>query len=269
MKTNLLKFGLLIFALALFIVACEEGALDGIRPDQTAAEDMAKAEGTISDVFGVINSSMGNGSTYGITMKAGVCFTLDSVVTANSKKITLTYPTAGCDQGDGVIRKGQLVGMLAGKWNVPGSVLTVTFNNFSNNENTVTGTIVVKFKSANPLTFDLICTDVILTSAEGTIKLNATQTIVSMAGSATPTAVGDDIFKITGTVNLVDRENKSSTATLTDVIVDRSCSKGSLVKGFLKLVQSTGSVLEMDFGTGACDGEFTAKQGSVSITVKQ
>jgi hypothetical protein len=244
------------------------------NPDTSTAQDNARAQGSVIDVFGIVTSNAdegGGGKAYVADSTAcyDINFAIDTVT--NVRSLIITFDSLGCDLGDGVIRKGQIIASISGPWFTVGSVMTITFNNFSRDGNILSGTItsthespVLTNGSLTP-TYSLTSTNMGLTYSDGkTVSWNDNVDIVWLEGYLTILNRSDDKLQMNSVGNGINRNGEAFVTTGTDLIKIGTCE--GIVSGTLQITKGVDN-LTIDFGNGECDGSVTVTQNGTSVTV--
>src|SRR4051812_4243805 len=135
--------------------------------DKEVSDNESAQESTVNELddmaTSILNSSAQSGSAGGRTAMiddrfacAGVDITFTGV---NADKtagvVTITFPTAGCTDKKGNVRKGtMIVTWSGGRWFKPGSTYTIKLDGYSINDIDITGsqTVTCKEYKATPLT---------------------------------------------------------------------------------------------------------------------
>lgn len=266
MKTNYLKFFLGVIAiLGITFWACETTEFD---PDSATAQDNARAEGSIIDVFGLVSSNADEdgGGEKSATLE---CYTVDfSRDTASGiRTLIITFDSLGCEI-DGSVYRGQINTAIDGNWFEVGSTMTTTFNNFSKDSVIHTGTMVATYTSNDNLTpiHNITATNMKLEFPNGkTITWTAEREIKWLAGYLTRKNRADDKLQINGTLTGVNKAGENFTSVSTNLIKEPACQL--FVSGTIVITKGL-DIINIDFGDGECDGEFTVTQNNYDVVVK-
>jgi len=169
---NLYKIFALLFAMGLFIVACDEVKLDDPSADTELTEDNALAMQGLGDVFAYVN----NGNSPGKALPE--CVTVLYVV--ETKTLTIDFGPEGCLGDDGVVRKGIITAVFTGAtrgWDL-GETATITFTDYYSNEIKLEGGITITRNQVEMLSFTIVANNMVLTFAnEKTINWSSSETI--------------------------------------------------------------------------------------------
>ena len=159
MKMNFIKISAVLsfLFLLLFYTGCKKSKDDPFTSEYiNMARESALCEAAFDDVLKVAENIMMNNNDARIATTGaplGCITAIDSVVTGvNQKRYTATFNDS-CTSYDGVIRKGTIIFDLKGSnYNSVGSMLVVTFQNYSFDSNRVSGKMVVNKTTSNAFT---------------------------------------------------------------------------------------------------------------------
>ncbi len=286
MKKGIFSVFALVLFLGLFLInSCKVS--DILPPDTQTANDCARAEGAVTEVFGVANTnSLGGGKS----LQGSECYTVSApVVVGNDKKITITFPSTGCVGANGNVRKGEITVQYASNWrasillgtllNTPVS-MTITFNGYSfknaaeTGENQISGSYKIDYlgfvnskpnfhiTTPTPLTFKY--------ADNKTLTMNIDNTVVWLEGFGIGSLIDgtDDSFRLNGTNSGVARNGSNYTYTATELVTLHKCKfpvSGSLT---IKEGDKEGTLKFGNAGATDCPTSltYTSKSGQ-SITI--
>jgi hypothetical protein len=266
-KTTFFKTGIAIASIALFSVGCTSESASTIDDLKVASADNAQSSSISDDVVSTVDGFVNKAETtlpklsiVGMSKaptidSAGV--KIDIVRTSLSNypiTVTIDFGTTGFTGKRGNVFKGKVIVTVSGIMLIPGSVRTIKYQNFSINDNAVTGTKTVTCKS--PLSWGVVANDTITRASDGAkITYNVDQT-------RNYVPAGDDsYFFIQGTASGVNAKGKSYTAEITTglkIFVNYK----HIVSGLLT-VKSGAKTAIIDYGNGTRDD-----QAKVTIGVK-
>jgi len=154
MKTKNLIFGLMIFAgsTSFLMQSCnksDEGSISAT--DLSLAQDEAYIDAMYQEVDNVVSAELTSLDASGYSTAAkksseeDVCYTVtvDHPDSTNFPKIVTIDFGDGCTtvfKGDTIVRQGQIITTVTGRWFTPGSQHIITFNNFFMNGVKIEGT---------------------------------------------------------------------------------------------------------------------------------
>jgi len=238
-----------------------------ISADTQAAQDNAYAEGTYSDAYNAVTvAANSNGSTSMFKTAQATLDMLSGGITVNitidsigiGKTLTLDFGT-GTACKDGRTRSGQIIAKWNGRYRDSGTVISITFNNYTVNGDKVTGTKTVTNLGHNlqgNLHYKIVVTGASITTSTGTISWQSTRDREWIAGESTLTWV-DDVYSITGSASGTNRKGQTFTITIVKpLIVALDCywiESGSFDIS-TSVSSSTGTV---DYGPLNCDPNAT------------
>lgn len=262
MKINHLFLLASLFALA--FVGCGTDPIGADKEIQSSI-DHAFAQSEFSNMQNMIDLEAQlsgelnkTGSTQGYFCS---CSTVDVVQnSANNYTLTLDYGT-GCICLDGRRRAGKLIAVFDGKWNVDGTTVTITPENYQ-----VTGLngTVYDFSFTHTITraglnnaghfvLSVRVEDAVLSSTEGTIRWESTRNVAWTEGilDGDPST---NVYEITGSASGTSSNNVSFTVTIDEpLVIKTTCPH--IVQGVLSLTPAGKLTRTLDYGDGTCDNE--------------
>jgi hypothetical protein len=264
MKKNILKSVIGIFLiLGISFFSCEEPQFN---PDKSTAEDNARAEGSIIDVFGFVSNNSEGGEKLLNTDTAcyDIEFTIDSV--AGTRTLVITFDEAGCTI-DELVYKGKITTVFTGSWIKVGSSLVTTFTEFERDGVKLSGSISATYSQLDadgPL-HTITSTNMVNTYSDGkTVSWSGTKTIKWLSGYFTHRNRSDDKLKIDGNLTGLNRAGESFTSISADLIKEPLCKL--FVSGTVTITKGI-DVIAINFGSGECDGEFSVTQNNQTVVV--
>jgi hypothetical protein len=262
---RILSVTIIAATVIVFTAACHKNKVE----DTGYANDHATNEQTFNDVQIISDQAAATSSaTLGYKTTAttiGGCAT----VTRTPGKIVVDFGTTDCVCHDGRKRKGQIIITYTGAYADVGSVHTITFNNYYQNDNKITGTKTVTNVGPNSLgqpVFNISVTgSVTLQSTGGTISTEWTRTRTWIAGYNTPTDMTDDVYQITGSGSITRANGKVITETITvPLVVAYSCHW--IEAGSITFSVATGQSRTLNYGdTPVCDDIATITLGNGTV----
>ena len=228
---TILTIGALVFA-----ASCHKTA--ATTEDVGYASEQAVADKTLNDVSSISDqaatltsgSSM-NYRTASTTLGGCATVTKDSTVSGGvtTYTIIIDFGTTDCLGLDGRYRRGQIIVTHTGHYAYSGSIRTITFNNFYQNDNKVEGSKTVQNMGHNSLGqpyFDVTINSTI-TMVTGAVKLaNWTRVRTWTAGYTNDSDRSGDVYSITGTGTLTRANGTVVNCNIpvaTPLIVAHSC----------------------------------------------
>jgi len=173
--------------------------------------DNATAEASFDDIGNVANEGVRFG-TYGFNHLLTSCATITIVTDISPHTAVIDYGTTDCLSKDGNYRRGQIMVTWTGDYRQPGTVITITPQNYYLNFNKIEGTKTITnliSKDANNLTYPTFSIKV-----NGTVTIDPQYSINGTGGIMTYTADktkewikgedtpqwDDDVYLVSGTV---------------------------------------------------------------------
>lgn len=227
----------------------------------SSAEDNALSEVTFDDAYDLVQDAahyhpgiFKMEQDYKI-LSGCATVTVDSASTPY--KITIDFGT-GCVGQDGKNRTGKIIVTLTGKYRMPGTVITTTFDNYTVDGNKVEGTKTVTnmgMNSSQHPYWKIEVKNAKITKTDKTvITWESTREREFSAGFETLTDPKDDEFTITGTASGVNAKGVAFTMNiLTGLKLKVGCRW--VCKGTLEILSTGKPTATVDFGDGACDNK--------------
>jgi len=272
MKKQIFKSLIAITAVAV-LNSCQKEKND---TDLTSANNMALADESYNDVNNIADEAANDGTVSYKTddtnsLLAG-CATVTRDTVSMPHVCTIDFGTTGCTGVDGKVRKGKIIVTYDGRYRDAGTTITITFDNYSVNNNQVTGTKTIHNDGVNGdgnISFSIsVNGQVVLANGAGTVTWSSTRTREWIAGSNTSSR-DDDQYSITGSATGTAANGDVFTATIQDALI-RNLAPGCrrhFVKGVV-LLQRTGKPdRTLDFGNGNCDDVAVVTINGVSHTI--
>ena len=188
---------------------------------------------------------------------------------ATPHTMTVDFGSTNCTAINGRMRRGVLFATFTGLYGDPGTVITVTPQNYYVNDDQVEGSMTVTNMGQNAAhqPFFNVTVDGTITASNGswTATHHSQRVRTWIAGSDTPTWT-DDAYAITGSGNGVNRNGLPYTFLITNALhVNWGCPY--ITQGTLTLTPQGLPTRTIDYGNGGCDGTFTVTVSGYSFTV--
>lgn len=172
------------------------------------------------------------------------------------KNVTIDYGTSNFLCQDGRYRRGVINFETTGFYRNPGTVVTITFNNYYQNNHKVEGTQIVTNSgrnSADNLVYTVVITNGKVTTPQNDIiyyEENTSREWVD--GESTITDVCDDNYYITGTQNGMSSDSIEYTLTVQNRLDIMVCCH--YIRGGILDVDMEGlATISVNYGDGTCD----------------
>jgi hypothetical protein len=250
------KFLILLLGISVFVASCRKERRDTLG--SSISTDNNTAENLFSDMFKVVDEV--SSTTSGIREDLIGCIdTLIVDTVSNPKTVLIDFGDNDCTSNDGRIRKGKLHITYTGRYREPGTVITITPENYTVNGYLLEGQKTVEnlgLNSAGQLHYAI--------TAEGTITApnsawditwNANRIRTWIEGQSTAT-VWDDVYEISGTSSGINRNDVAYESTIT-VPLRAEVSCAWIVSGKITVEPDGYAPRYIDFGDGECNNGFT------------
>jgi hypothetical protein len=233
----------------------------------TASTDNSIASIMFDDVYRQVDNSSADAKTQcggkstseqltpcaTITLGAGE---LDT--TTWPKHITVDFGTGCTSSYDGRTRSGKIIFIATGWMHVPGSICTVTTDNYFVDGYKIEGleTVTNQGKNSNQhLCYHVVVTNGVITHPTGEHHTWATDRVTEwISGDGTLLNFMDDKFSTTGSANGVTTSNDAYTITINSghpLITEWTCRY--IEQGAITIVVGTQPSITVDYGNGVCD----------------
>ncbi len=230
----------------------------------TIIKDQNVIEGLFDDMFKIVDQA--SNSTAGIKTLDDPCINAITVDTSSSPKvIVIDYGTDDCSSNDGRVRKGILTITYSGRYRTPGTIITVSPENFSIDGYSINGskTIVNEgFNAQGQPIFDItVSASITAPNSEWAATWNGNRTRTWTEGYNTLFNVFDDVYSITGGGNGINRNNVPYTMNIDEPLIAKvGCSW--IVQGVMTIDPEEGQNRIIDWGSGECNNGLTVTVGN-------
>ncbi len=251
----------LAFCSAAILASCNKKDKTTTATEDTGyASDHATAEKSYNDAESISDqaSTVSSGSTiaYKTTALTSACAT----VTRTTGSIIIDFGTTNCLCNDGRYRRGQILVNYTGNYSDSGSVRTITFNNYYQNDNKIDGTKTVTNMGHNTLGqpyYNVTVAGVVTLASGGIVTTSWTRIRTWTDGYATPTDFSDDKYSITG-AGSITRANGTVVAVSIDPSTPLVMAAGCrwIESGTMVFTLPTGLTRTINYGsTASCDNQ--------------
>ena len=256
-------WGLIALVFSLSMTSCEktDGKLDNVDTSMTipAVQDKAIADfywnmiDADIDIAGNILESKNYKSVTDSCPNIMVEFSTDSIFPLT---IIIDYGESYCEDINGFQKKGKINIYMTKPIMMPGSVRTISFEEFYINDLLIEGTKTLTNKGMNDnghLNFDAVLLDGKIIFGNGEfIGRNSNHNRAWVNGISTLTFPGDDEWEIRGTANGISRHGITYVnEIITPILVKLSCDFP--VSGTVDISIPEMPEIILDYGDGACD----------------
>lgn len=239
----------------IFTAACHKSMVT----DNGYAIEQANTEKTFSDIESISDQASTVSSGSHMAYRTTGTTTLGcATVTKSGDSIIIDFGSSNCICLDGRTRRGKIIVTYSGNYMDSNSVHTITFDNFYQNDNKVTGTKTVTntgHNSSGQPTYNISVNGSITLAGGGTISAIWNRVRTWTAGYNTPLDFTDDVYSISGTGTLV-RANGAHIAVdipvSTPLVLAAGCKY--IEAGTITFTLSNGVSRSLNYGnTPACD----------------
>jgi hypothetical protein len=289
---NFIHLGAVVAVMLVCAIACKKdsSSTTSTNDDQTTATLAAGAtssESIYDDTFDVVTQSSEQAgiSTKALEPSSGgmgralnnqslssyvavACATITLApadTTTFPKTMTIDYGT-GCTSTNGITRKGKLIVTLTARLSTPGATISITFDSYSVNGYTITGTYAITpvAGTSGALNYTISVTNGSITIPSGAMySYSATETYTQVAGIGT-TTITDDTYNITGSITYSGGGLTVTGTIVTPLVRAEDCP--NITQGTIDYVYNNVKGV-LDFGSGTCDNVATVKVGPITNTV--
>jgi hypothetical protein len=256
-------------ALLVFIVSCHKSSTPAPE-DISYATDNVTTEQTFNDVENISDeaASVPSGSTFAYG-SAAVAGNQCATATQSGDSITVDFGAKDCMCSDGRNRRGKIIVTYTGAhYTDVGSVHTITFDNYFQNDNKVTGTKTVTNMGLNALGqpyFDVSVNGSVTLNGGGTISTSWTRVRIWTAGYNTPGYQADDIFQVIGSGKMTCINGAVTNINITDTLVLANSCRW-VEAGSVTFTLANGANRILNYGnTPVCDDQATLTLGNGTV----
>jgi len=266
----------LIIAISLLSFTACRKASD--TEDTGYATDHATLEKTFSDAQSITDEAGSDGSltNYKVVGSTNTilssCATVTNDTTVSPHKLTVDFGTSNCLCNDGVYRRGQIIVTYLGRYKDIGSTHTITFNNYFQNDNGVSGTKTVSYTTndaaGNPVYNISVTGQIVLANSAGTISWTSTRTRTWLSGYTTK-SWSDDVYEISGNGTITRANGKTFDMLITTPLhIAMDCRW--IESGVVQITPSGATARILDYGNGTCDAQanYTVNGKTYSVTLR-
>lgn len=239
--------------ISLVIFSCKQES-----PDWSYSSDDTMADFTFSDIYNIMSTQDDSAGT----LRSCAVLTLSST----TFPITVTADfnnSTGC--GDGRVRSGTLTAVYSGRWNDPGTVVTITSTDYTVNGYRLEGTNVITNTSGvtgNP-SFTSEIVDGQITTPNGDLILReSVRNYEWIEGATTPLDFTDDVWQLTGNATGTTTSGNQYTATITTPVVKANSCKW-IQQGVIEITPNIANATArvIDYGANICDNIVNVSYG--------
>lgn len=273
------KISFFIPLLALLLAACG-GKTDQLDDKETdSSKDNSFAQNEFDIIAQTFDGEASNNTTLNGKLSGTAAYFCDNVTTSlvdNGGTYTMTIDFGtGCNCLDGKTRSGKLVGVFSGKWNVAGSSVTITPQNYSITaasgvKYAISFSKTITYKGLNTNShreYHHVTSNAVITNPTGDkIIWNSDQTIEWVDGQGNPD-VSTYKYLVSGTANGTAMNGVSFNAHIATPLEFHNDCKYRIVAGKLEVTPVGSTTRLIDYGNGVCDDKATLTVGSYTTTL--
>jgi hypothetical protein len=253
-------FPSILFGLVISLFSCRKDKQEENVYSIFSARDNAKAESLWNDIYDVVDEVASE--TNGIKTLNFPCVDTCIVDTlSNPKTLLIDFGDDDCEGNDGKNRTGQIYVTFTGRYREPGTVITVTPQNYYIDGFQVEGTKTITNNGLNDngdMYFSIVVSDASITAPddEYVISWESTRTRTWIEGRET-FAFNDDVYEVSGSGSGVNRNGEAFSVDILEPLrIDLGCN-WRITAGVVQTTPENGAVRTKDYGDGACDGLVT------------
>lgn len=265
------------FLLILFIVFLTVSLLFSCKKRKDmyrdTSSDNALAETFFNDIYNQVDNAVKSSPQANGRVKGGSCpvITITPADTISFPKVITIDFGDGCVGIGGRTRTGKIICNMSGRYKNPGTVISISLDNYTVNGNKIEGTKTVTNTGRNTsgnLVYSIEVTNAKIITEDGTITWNSSRKREWIAGENTPYPnLTDDVYLITGNANGTNRSgNKFTMEIIKPLRVELSCK--NIVSGIIKLKPENLPERELDYGDGTCDDIAILKIKNKTYTIR-
>ncbi len=237
--------------------------------DWTFEQDNAISSELFQDVYKQVDATAQSDAN----LKSCANVTLSDTLGNFPNTVTIDFGT-GCLGADGRTRTGVITATFNGPWRDSGSVVDISFDNYTVDGYGVEGTAAARnagTSSRGYLSYEFTVNNGSLNYPDGDGSQWSGSTLYELAEGANTSfasnglsGITDDLYHVGGTISGVNRNGTPYTAVITEYLVrDMSCRW--IKQGRIELTPQNGETRTIDFGDGTCDAQANFSIGNLSF----
>ena len=250
---------ILLFAVSSLLAfsSCRKEKETPLDMDYTSASDNRKAENVFNDMLLQVDNAV---DANGLRDLCAPIVSFDT--TSTPRTITVDFGDVNCTATNGRIRRGRILVSYTGLYREPGTVITITPENYHVNDILVQGTKTVTNLGPDAQghpTFSVVVNGTLTADDGSWTSTHQAQRVRTWLEGSTTAQINDDVYSITGNGSGVNRNGVAYTLTITNALrVQVGCPW--IMQGTVRVTPTGRPEVTIDYGSGACDG-------SLSVTV--
>jgi hypothetical protein len=197
----------------------------------------------------------------------GTCATITQSSVEYPKVVTIDYGTTGCTDAKGRLKKGKIIFSISANRHTVGATRIVTFEGFSVNGKSITGTRQAENigENANGNIEIRVTGSITAVNAEGKTHSRTFNRVREWtAGYATCTHT-DDEFSITGSGTCTNNNGVTRNWIITSPLIVKPATCDYIMSGVINIGTETRGAI-INYGTGTCDNLATLLNKRTNVT---
>lgn len=275
-RTIGLLAGLGIFIGVFSFSACRKDRLYDDE-DTGYATDHASLEKVFSDAQSIADEAgtTGDLSTFKMIPNGSIlsqCATVTRDTLSAPHSLVIDFGSQNCLCKDGNYRRGKILVSYSGGYREMGHTHTISFSNYFQNDNQVSGTKTVTYAdndaAGNPEYNIVVNGQIILANNNGTISWVSTRSRKWLGGFTTP-QWNDDVYEISGSGSVTRANGRTFQMNITTPLhIALDCRW--IESGTVQITPESGATRTLDYGNGACDNQASiiVNGKSYSVTLR-
>ncbi|MFH2096716.1 MAG: hypothetical protein ABIJ16_13490 [Bacteroidota bacterium] len=269
---------LLVAATAVVFDSCQKAKLNRTT---TSSADNSLAEAAFTDVYKVAvetadDESSNKANIYSFGNCANVTVDPAWPDTTFPKSVIVDFGSINCTCNDGKTRRGIISFTMTGRYRTPGTVITLTTDNYYVEDYKVEGLKTITNQGRNNagnLSYSIAVQDGKITTPDAEeIKWESSRVREWIEGEGTTlvsdgvAGVLDDVYSITGSGSGVNRDGRNFTVTITSALIVKVGCRW-ITQGVLEIAPEDLKVRKLNYGDGNCDNEATVEIGNKTYNI--
>lgn len=276
MNTNILY---IVFAFALLTVSCKKSDQE-VNPSLSSAQNNAFAEAQFNDVAMMVDQAINTGTITGMagfSVGSGTngpsgapCASISLDTISLPHKLLIDFGATNCVGMDGRSRRGKIMAQFDGRYPDPGTVISISFQEYFVNEYRIAGTKQITNMGENIAGNPIFKVEVIGSVVKPNghyFTWNSVRYREWKEGRATPLLPMDDMYVITGSTNGINTDGTSYSINISKPLIRRLMCNW-FEGGAIELLQPGVPKIAIDFGNTGCDSNATISVRGVSYPLR-
>jgi len=262
MRTKIIV--LLAASFVLVLSSCRKEKETPLDLDYTSASDNSKAENVFNDMLLQVDNAV---DANGLRDLCAPIVSFDT--SATPRTITVDFGNVNCTATNGRIRRGRIHVSYTGLYREPGTVITITPDNYHVNNILVQGTKTVTNLGPNAQgqpTFSVVVNGTLTADDGSWTSTHQAQRVRTWLEGSNTAQIDDDVYSITGNGSGVNRNGVAYTLNITNALrVQVGCPW--IMQGTVRITPTGRPEVTIDYGSGACDGNLSVTVNGTTYNV--